>query len=57
MTLTAYVFPKLRTLKDVVRSTSKKSRLKGHLNRQHGKRVETLIQSQRKHIYHIPSSL
>ena len=29
---------------------SKKSRLRGPLDRQHGKRAETLFQSQRQHI-------
>ena len=53
MTLIAYVFPKLRTPKDVVREMSKKSRFRGPLNRQHGKRTETLFQSQQEHPFHI----
>ena len=35
----------------------KKSRLRGPLDRQHGKRAETLIQSQRQHFYHLLESL
>ena len=45
MTLIAYVFPKLPTTKDVLRSMSKRFRLWGSLDTQHGKRGETLIQS------------
>ena len=50
VTLMAYVFPKLRTRKHVIRKMSKKSRLRGPLDRQQGKRAETLIQSKRKHL-------
>ena len=32
---------------------SKNYRLRGPLYREHGKRVELLIQSQRQHLYHI----
>ena len=52
MTLRAYVFLNLRTPKDVVRKISKKSRLRGSLDRQHGKRAETLTQYQRQPLYH-----
>ena len=45
MTLIAYVFPKLPTTKDVLRKMSKNSRLREPLDRRHGKRAETLIQS------------
>ena len=45
MTLIAYIFPKLPTTKDVLRSMSKRSRLRGPLDRRHGKRLETLFQS------------
>ena len=55
--LIADVFPKLRTPKDVVRKMSKKSRLIGPLDRQDGKRAETLIQFQRELFYHIHLSL
>ena len=57
MTLIAYVFPKLRTLKDVVRKISAKSCFRGHLNRQHGKRTKTLTQYHEQHLYHIHGSL
>ena len=53
MTLIADVFPKLRTLENVVRYMSKKSRSKGPFDRQHGKRVQTLLQSEQQHGYHI----
>ena len=45
MTLIAYVFPKLPTTKHVLRLMSKNSRLRGRLDRRHGKWAETLIQS------------
>ena len=45
MTLIAYLFPKLHTPKNVVRYMSKKSRFKGPFDRQHGKRVQTLLRS------------
>ena len=45
MTLIAYVFPKLPTTKHVLREMSKNSRLRGPIERQNGKRAETLIQS------------
>ena len=53
MTLIADLFPKLCTPKNVVRYMSKKSRFKGPFDRQQGKRVQTLLQSQRQHRYHI----
>ena len=53
MTLIAYLFPKLRTPKNVVRYMSKKSCFKGPCDRQHGKRVQTLLQSEGEHRYHI----
>ena len=43
MTLQAYLFLKLRTPENVVRYMSKKSRFKGPFDRQHGKRVQTLL--------------
>ena len=45
MTLIAYVFPNLPTTKYLLRSMSKASRLKGPLDKRHGKQAETLIQS------------
>ena len=53
MTLIADLFPKLRTPENVVRYRSKKSRFKGPFDRQHGKRVQTLLRSERQHGYHI----
>ena len=53
MTLIADLFPKLRTPKNVVRYMSKKFRFKGPFDTQHGKRVQTLLQSDPQHRYHI----
>ena len=53
MTLIADLFPKLRTPKNVVRYVSKKARFKGRFDRQHGKRVQTLLLSDPQHRYHI----
>ena len=48
----ANLFPKLRTPKNVVRSMSKKSRFKEPFDRQHSKRVQTLLRSEPQHRYH-----
>ena len=53
MTLIADLFPKLRTPKKGVRYMSIKSCFKGPFDRQDGKRVQTLLQSEREHCYHI----
>ena len=53
MTFIAHLFPKLRTAKNVVRYLSKKPRFKGPFDRQHGKRVQTLLRSEPQHRYHI----
>ena len=53
MTLIADLFPKLRTPENVVRYMSKRSRFEGPFDRQHGKRVQTVLQSERQHGYHI----
>ena len=53
MTLLANLFPKLRTPEKGVRYMSKKSRFKGPFEWQHGKRVQTLLRSERQHAYHI----
>ena len=53
MTLIADLFPKLRTPKNVVRYMSKKSCFKRPFDRQHGKRIQTLLQSERERRYHI----
>ena len=52
MTLIADSFLKLRTPENVVRYMSEKSRFKGPFDREHGKRVQTLLQSERQHHYH-----
>ena len=53
MTFIADLFAKLRTPENVVRYMSKKSRSKGLFDWQHGKRVQTLLQSEPQHRYHI----
>ena len=45
MTLIADFFSKLRTPENMARYMSKKSRFKGPIERQHGKPVQTLLQS------------
>ena len=57
VTLITYVSPNLRTPKDVVREMPEKSGFRGLLDRQRGKRVKTLFESQRQHLYHIHWSL
>ena len=53
MTLIANLFLKLPTPKNVLSYKSKKSRFKGPFDRQHGKRLQTLLQTERQHRYHI----
>ena len=53
VTLIAYLFPKLCTPENVVRYVSKKSRFKGPFEGQHGKRVQTLLESGRQNRYNI----
>ena len=53
MTLIGDLFLKLRTPENVVRYMSKKSRFKGSCEWQHGKQIQTLLQSERQHRYHI----
>ena len=53
MAFIADLFAKLRTPKNVVRNLSKKSHSKGPFERQHGKRVQTLLRSGSQHRYHI----
>ena len=53
MTFVADLFPKSRTPEIVIRYMSKKSRFKGPFDRQHGKRAQTLLLSERQHRYHI----
>ena len=53
MTLIADLFSKLRTPENMARYMSKKSRLKGPIDKQHGKRLQTLLRSEQQHCYHI----
>ena len=53
MTLIADSFAKLFTPKNVVKYMSKKSRFQGPFDRQHVKRVQTLLRSEPQHRYHI----
>ena len=53
MTLIADFFGKLRTPENVARYMSNKSRFKGTFDRQHGKRVQTVLRSGQQHCYHI----
>ena len=53
MTLLANLFPKLRTPEKEARYMSKKSRFKGPFDKQHGKRVQTLLPPEIRHRYHI----
>ena len=53
MTLISNFFPKLRTRENVARYMSNKSRFKGLFDRQHGKRVQTVLRYGQKHFYHI----
>ena len=46
-------FRKLRTPGSMARYMSNKSRFKGPFDRQHGKRVQTVLQSGQQHCYHI----
>ena len=57
MTLRADVFLKLRTTKIVVGSMSKNSFFRGPFEKWHGKRAETLLKSERRHLHHIYWSL
>ena len=53
MTLIADLFPKLRTPKNLVRYVPKNAHFKGPFDRQHDKRVPTLLRSHPHHRYHI----
>ena len=57
MTLIANVFRKWRTLKNLVRSISKKSLFKGSCIKQHGKCAQTFLKCQGQLFYHIYWSL
>ena len=53
MTFLANLFPILRTSEKGVRYMSKKSRFKGPFDRQHGKRVQTLLRPEQRYRHHI----
>ena len=53
LTLIAYVFLKKWTAKKVVRSTSKKSRVRGSFEKQHNKRAKKLLKFAWQNLYHI----
>ena len=57
MTLIAYVFRKLRTLKDVTRHMSKKSLFRTPFDSQHATGSQRLLKSALQHFYNIFSSL
>ena len=52
MTLLADLFPKLRNPEKGARYMSKKSRFKGPFDRQHGKRVQTVLRPEQQHRHH-----
>ena len=53
MTVIADFFQKQRTPENVARYMSNKSCFKGAFDRQHGKRVQTMLRSERQNRYHI----
>ena len=53
MTFIADVFPILQTLKNEVGYMSERSHFRGALERQDGKQVQTLLQSERQQRCHI----
>ena len=57
VTLTAYVFRKLQTAKDVVRQMSKRPRFRTPFDSQNNKGSQTLAKSALQHFYHIFSSV
>ena len=53
MTLITDIFAKLRTPKNVVKQLSKKSRVRGRFDKQHGKGDQTILKCERQQLYHI----
>ena len=53
MTLIAYLFPKLHTPENVARYMSKKCHFQGPFDRQHGRRIQTLLRSGQQYCYQI----
>ena len=57
MTLIPDVLPEKPSPKNMVRQKSKKPCFRGPFNRQHGKWVQTLLQSERQLLYYIYQSM
>ena len=57
MNLIVDAFPKLRTLKNGVRSLCKESHFRGHFKKQHGKQAEPPFKSELQHLYDTHRSL
>ena len=57
MTLIAYLFLILRPAKNVLRYMCKKSSYRLPFQKEHGKRVSTLLKSERQNLYHINWSM
>ena len=57
MIVIANAFPKLQTVKDLLRPLSKKWRFRTPFDRQHNKGFQTLVKSAWEHFHHIFSSL
>ena len=53
MTLRADLFPKLPSLKKLIRYMSVKSRFRGLFSNKHGKRVQRHLKSAQRYLYHI----
>ena len=53
MTLIADVLLEIPAPKNMVRQMSKRPSFRGLLDKQHGKWLETLLQSESKHLYNI----
>ena len=49
----SWYISELRTLKNVVKQFSKKSRVRGPFDKQHGKGDETMLKPERHQLYHI----
>ena len=53
MTVIAYVIRKIPSAKNMVREMSKKPGFRAHLDREHGKCMETLLESEWQQLYNI----
>ena len=56
MIVISNVFPKLQTVKNLVRTLSKRRRFRARFDSQHVKAFRTLAKSPWKHLYHVSSS-